>query len=495
MATVGNPVLQGLRVVEFPAFVAAPLGGLTLAQLGAEVIRVDPIGGNMDIGRWPLNADGRSLYWASLNRGKRSVELDVRKPEGKRLLHELITAPGEGAGIFVTNLPVDGELGYEALSKARPDLIMVQLAGSPDGANAVDYTVNCAVGFPLVTGDARSVPVNHVIPMWDVAAGLSIALAVLAADRRRRDTGEGQLIRLALSDVAMAMASNLGYIAEAEVNDVDRQPDGNFLFGAYGDSFTTADGRQVMAVAISRRQWQALVRAIGVEEPLTQAATALGHQLNDEGGRFEARALISAFFRPWFAKRTLKEIEAAFKDPSILWGPYRTFRQMLAEDKRCSEWNPMFRRVEHPGAGEFLTATSPLSFSAAKSVAPGVAPELGQHTEAVLREVLRVDEARYSNLVDARVVGPRRGRESCALPPRACSNVCKGRSTVQSTPRRGCAPATAGSMRSGSMSISGFPTSSPSRAPICSPRGRPSDPQSPPGRPTKGSRSHSLSTQ
>ncbi len=404
----GGAVLDGLRVIEFPAFVAAPLGGLTLAQLGADVIRVDPIGGNIDIGRWPLNAAGRSLYWASLNRGKRSVEIDVRKPEGKRLLHELITAPGDGGGIFITNLPVDGELAYEALAKRRRDLIMVQLIGSPDGANALDYTVNCAVGFPLVTGDARSVPVNHVIPMWDIAAGLSIALAVLAADRHRRDTGEGQLIRLALSDVAMAMASNLGYIAEADVNKTDRQPDGNFLYGAYGDSFATGDGRHVMAVAISRRQWEALVQAIGVEEPLTQAATALGYQLKDEGGRYEARSLISAFFQPWFAKRTLKEIEEAFTDPTILWAPYRTFRQMLAEDKRCSEWNPMFKRVEHPDVGEFLTATSPLSFSASERVAPGVAPQLGQHTEEVLRELLDADESRHSTLVASRVVGPQR---------------------------------------------------------------------------------------
>ena len=404
----GDAVLRGLRIVEFPAFIAAPLGGLTLAQLGADVIRVDPIGGNIDITRWPLNAEGQSLYWASLNRGKRSVEIDMRKPEGKRLLHDLVTAPGDGAGIFVTNLPVDGELAYEALAKTRPDLIMVQLTGSPDGANALDYTVNCAVGFPLATGDARSVPVNHVAPMWDIAAGLTIALAVLAADRHRRESGEGQLIRLALSDVAMAMASNLGYIAEAQVNNADRQPDGNFLYGAYGDSFVTADGRHVMAVAISRRQWQALVRAIGVEEPLTHAATALGYQLNDEGGRYEARALISAFLAPWFAKRTLKEIEEAFTDASILWAPYRTFRQMLAEDKRASEWNPMFKRVVHPGAGEFLTATSPLSFSAAERVQPGVAPRLGEHTEPVLRELLGVDNERYSSLAAARIVGQRR---------------------------------------------------------------------------------------
>jgi len=401
-------ILRGLRVVEFPAFIAAPLGGLTLAQLGAEVIRVDPIGGNIDIGRWPLNASGRSLYWASLNRGKRSVEIDVRKPEGRRLLADLITAPGEGGGIFVTNLAVDGELAYEALSARRPDLIMVQLSGSPDGANALDYTVNSVVGFPLVTGEARSVPTNHVVPMWDIAAGLNIALAVLAAERRRRETGTGQLVRLALSDVGMATASNLGYIAEVEVNDADRQPDGNFLYGAYGDAFATADGRHVMVVAISRRQWQALMKAVGMEEALAQAAKALGYQLDDEGGRYEARTLISAFLKPWFARRTLAEIEGVLTDPTILWAPYRTFRQMLAEDKRCSEWNPMFKRVEHPGVGTFLTATTPLAFSAAQRAAPGIAPALGQDTAQVLRELLGLDDARYADLVAARVVGASR---------------------------------------------------------------------------------------
>jgi 2-methylfumaryl-CoA isomerase len=163
-----------------------------------------------------------------------------------------------------------------------------------------------------------------------------------------------------------------------------------------------------MIVAISRRQWQALVRAIGVEEALTQAAKAIGYNLDDEGGRFEARALHSALFIRSVARRTIEEITAKFRDPSILWSPYRTFRQMLAEDKRASEWNPMFKRVDHPGAGRFLTATTPLAFSAAERVAPGVGPRLGQHGPDVLRELLGIDEARYSSLAESGVVGPRR---------------------------------------------------------------------------------------
>lgn len=385
--------LSGLRVIEFSAFVAAPSAGLTLAQLGADVIRVDPPGGNIDIDRAPRNAQGRSLYWASLNRGKRSVELDVRSAAGRTLLQRLICAPGEGPAVFLTNLGVDGELSYASLAKLRPDLIMVQLSGSPDGSNAVDYTVNCAAGFPGITGSGRDGPVNHVLPAWDIAAGQMLALAVLAAERHWRLTGQGQHVKLALSDVAMATAANLGYLADVELNGTRRRADGNFLYGAYGDSFATADGRHVMVVAITDRQWTALLRATGLQESLPKAADALGHRLDSEDGRYAARELISTALRPWFAQRTLADVAAAFGDRALLWGPYRDFAQMLAEDPRVSEANPMFHRVAHPGVGSFLTATTPLDFGATPRVPPGVAPQLGEHTRTVLHELPGLEAA------------------------------------------------------------------------------------------------------
>ena len=387
-----TPLLHGLRIIEFSAFVAAPSAGLTLAQLGAEVIRIDPPGGNIDIDRAPRNADGRSLYWASLNRGKRSVEINLRQPEGRALLQRLICAPGEGPAVFLTNLGVDGELSYEALAQARPDLIMVQLVGSPDGANALDYTVNCASGFPGITGSGHDGPVNHVLPAWDITAGQVLALAVLAAERHWRLSGQGQHVKLALSDVAMATAANLGYLADVELNGTERRADGNFLYGAYGDSFGTADGRHVMVVAITDRQWTALLRATGLQESLAKAAEALGHRLDDEDGRYAARELISTALRPWFARRTLAEVSSAFTDRALLWGPYRSFAQMLAEDPRVSETNPMFRRTAHPGVGEFLTATTPLHFGGAPAGQPGIAPRLGEHTQAVLQQLLGLDE-------------------------------------------------------------------------------------------------------
>lgn len=400
-----SPPLTGLRVVEFSAFVAAPSAGLTLAQMGADVVRVDPIGGNIDTRRLPLNERGLSLYWASLNRGKRSVELDLRSAAGRQLLQDLICAPGPGPVVFLTNLAVDGEIGWEALSARRPDLIMVQLSGLPDGGNALDYTVNCAVGFPDLTGDGRGGPVNHVLPAWDVAAGLTLVTAVLAAERHWRLSGRGQHVKLALSDVAMATVCNLGYLADAQVNGTDRAADGNFVYGAYGDAFTTSDARRVMVVAITQRQWQALARTSGIEAALGAAAQALGYHLDSEAGRYEARALISAFLRPWFQRHTLEQAGAALDAGSVLWGPYRTVRQMLAEDPHCSETNPMFAMTDHPGVGRFLTARSPLAFSESPVAPPLVAPRLGQDTAEVLRRTLGWDEARLAQAAQAGVVG------------------------------------------------------------------------------------------
>jgi 2-methylfumaryl-CoA isomerase len=109
--------------------------GMTLAQLGAEVIRFDPIGGGLDYGRWPLTLDGKhSLFWAGLNKGKRSIAVDFRLPRGQELLTQLICAPGEGAGLFSTNFPAKGWLAYEALQAQRQDLIMVNLTGAATAA-------------------------------------------------------------------------------------------------------------------------------------------------------------------------------------------------------------------------------------------------------------------------------------------------------------------------------------------------------------------------
>ena len=403
-------ILSGLRVVEGSAFVAAPLGGMTLAQLGADVIRFDPIGGGLDYGRWPLTNDGaHSLFWTGLNKGKRSIAVDFRTPRGQELLTRLICAPGPDAGIFSTNFPAKGWLAYDALSAHRADLIMVNLLGRRDGGSEVDYTVNPAIGFPALTGPSDSVePVNHVFPAWDAIAGQMLAVAVLAAERHRARHGAGQLVTLALKDVGLAMLGHLGMIAEVMVNDSDRARYGNYLFGAFGRDFVTGDGERVMVVGLTDMQWNTLVKATGIAEGVASLAALLGLDLADEGNRFRAREEIAALLTPWFATRSLADVRTSLDAARVTWAPYRTVRQAMAQDVDLSLANPMFAMLQQPGVGATLAAASPLDFSRVTRVPVAPAPALGQHTDEILLDVLGLTEADVGLLHDDGIVaGPR----------------------------------------------------------------------------------------
>ena len=126
-----NRLLHDLRIVEISAFVAAPLGGMTMAQMGADVIRIDPIGGGIDFRRWPVTKDGASLYWAGLNKAKRSLALALDKPEGRDIARALVTAPGPGGGILLTNLPPLRGLDFASLKAGRADVIVLRLTRQP----------------------------------------------------------------------------------------------------------------------------------------------------------------------------------------------------------------------------------------------------------------------------------------------------------------------------------------------------------------------------
>ncbi|RKQ85131.1 2-methylfumaryl-CoA isomerase [Mycolicibacterium mucogenicum 261Sha1.1M5] len=380
--------LAGFRIVEISAFVAAPLAGMTLAQLGAEVIRIDPIGGNIDYHRWPVTPSGASIYWRSLNRGKRSVTLDMRTEDGQRAATEIIA----DAGAVLTNLPAHGWLSYEQLRTHRKDLIMLRLTGNRDGSPAVDYTVNAASGFPAATGTSASpdaAPQNNVVPAWDVAAGLYIATGLLSAELSRRNTGEGQEISIALSDVMLATVGNLGYIAEASLTDAVRGNIGNAVYGAYGQSFATSDGRHVMVVAISNSQWRRLGEATGLSEKLAMIGPLLDVDLNTEEGRYVGREAIDAVLRPWFAARAAEEAIAILRDAGVLQGKFQTFEQLVTEDPRCSLANPLFTEIDQPGLGKILAPGSPLQFGGTPLRDAALAPELGADTADVIGRVSR----------------------------------------------------------------------------------------------------------
>ena len=407
-----NRLLADLRIVEFSAFVAAPLGGMTMAQLGAEVIRIDPIGGAIDYNRWPVAESGASLYWAGLNKAKRSVALALDKPEGRELARAIAVVPGLGGGIVLTNLPPLPGLDYASLKEKREDVIMLRLLGNRDGTAAVDYTVNAASGFPMVTGnsDGGSRPVNHVLPAWDIAAGLYLATALLAAERHRTRTGEGQEVVAALSDVMLAAVGHLGYVGDVHINGRARPAIGNDLYGSFGRDFGTADGRRVIIIALTPRQWRGLGRATGLADKLAMVGQMLEVDLDTETGRYEARDAIAALLAPWCAQRTLAAINQAFAGTGVLWGPFRDFAELVREDPRCSPANPLFAEIDQPGIGRYPMPGLPLDFGAAPRQPTLPAPRLGEHTDAVLSQVLGLSTAEIARLHDSGIAGGPDGR-------------------------------------------------------------------------------------
>ena len=400
-------ILAGLRIVEGSAFIAAPLGGMTLAQLGADVIRFDDIEGGLDSDRWPITRDGRSIYWAGLNKGKRSIAVALRSPEGRALLTALVTAPGEGAGIFTTNMPARGWLAYEELAKKRADLIALNIVGARDGTAHVDYTVNAITGFPMVTGPvAHEGPVNAVAPPWDLATAYAGAMAILAAERHRRLTGEGQRIVLPLQDMALAVTSALGYLGEAVINEVDRPRFGNEIFGTFGRDFRTRDGRYVMICIFSDRHVDALAKAGGFADAFARIERDKGLDLKTDAGRWLARAELCAVIEPWVAAHTAEEISESLKAAGALWAPYQTFRELAADHDHVLA-NPMFTVLDQPGIGRYPVAASPLQFGAVPRQPPQPAPLLGQHTDEILAGILGLPDHEIARLHDRKVVaGP-----------------------------------------------------------------------------------------
>ncbi len=406
---VNGAPLEGLRVLELSTYVAGPSGAMTLAQLGAEVIRIDPIGGASDTRRLPRGPNGTSLYWAGLNKAKRSVEIDTASAEGRALVGALVAASGPGGGIVLTNAVGQGWLSYEAMREHRADLIEVHITGRPDGKPAVDYTVNCEVGLPYITGPTDfDPPVNHVLPAWDLLTGLHAAIAILSAERVRHRTGRGQLVSVALADVAVATMGHLGFIADVVINGRGRLREGNYLFGSFGRDFPTADGQRVMIVALTERHWHKLVELTGVGEAITALERSLHVDLDAEEGRYRYREVLAALIRPWFEERTLAEVTIGLDASKVLWGAYRSVEEFVNDPASLLHLTKLMVDVDQPGIGAFPTPRPVAGFSAWDDPAPAPAPVLGADTGDVLHDLLGMGDEELSDLRNRSVIGPLR---------------------------------------------------------------------------------------
>lgn len=400
----GRP-LAGLRVVECASFVAGPTGGMTLAQLGASVLRIDPVGGGPDHLRWPAagHGTGDSYYWASLNKGKRSLTVDMRSDEGREIVLALATAPGDDRGVLVDNVVGRRWMANDVLTARRPDLVHVRVQGYPDGRPAVDYTVNAEVGIPQITGSEEgAAPVNHVLPAWDLVTGLTVSTTVLAALHQRTRTGRGVYSEIALSDVALAGVANLGWLSEAEEHGHDRPRHGNHVYGSFGVDFACSDSQRVMVVALTPGQWSALVTVTGTEQVFAALEKALDADLTDETERYRLRETIAAVLKPWFAARDSTTVQTELDRARVLWSRYQGMTRVVGEYRAGA--HPLLADLALPGGSTGITARSPVRWDGDHGDA-GAAPQLGRETDEVLADELGLSAAEIGSLHDRGVVG------------------------------------------------------------------------------------------
>ncbi|WP_137869603.1 CoA transferase [Sphingopyxis sp. 2PD] len=393
-------LLTGLSVIEASSFVASPTAGLYCAQMGAEVIRVDQIGGGPDFRRWPVTESNDSLYWENLNRAKKSVALDLGRGEGRELLQALVRATGQ----FITNFPVGGFLAHEVLAAERPDLITVRIMGWADGSPALDYTVNNSVGYPMLTGTGPE-PVNHVLPAWDLLSGAYAAFALLAAIQRRAVTGKGGEVRVPLSDVAIGTVANLGGVAEVLYSGANRPRLGNAVYGLFGRDFVTADGQRTMIVVVTPRQWTNLVAALELGDAIAAIEAARGVSFaTDDGLRFTHRDALYPLFERAIAARRHADLAAAFDAGGIVHSPYRTMLDAVQDPALVAD-NAIFGQADNPSGFTYPAAGAFATLPHDARQPPRPAPRNGEHSEEILMDRLSLPSGELARLIDAGIVG------------------------------------------------------------------------------------------
>ena len=381
--------LEGIRVVELAAFVAAPSGGALLADLGAEVIKAEVPQGEIYRYAVPrafgLDCDfPESPAFQMDNRGKRSLTLDLTRAEGREALLRVI----ERGDVFLTNMLPSRlrrfGLDAETLRARQPALIYAALSGyGQQGAEAdklaFDYAAYWArTGMMDLMRDAEAPPSFQRPGLGDHAAGISLACGVLAALRVRDRTGQGQLIDVSLLQTGLYVLGNdlaLGLVAGQTPHRHDRRRPTNPLWNHY----RTQDDRWLFLVMIDAdRYWAGFCEAI--ERP---------DLLEDErfGGiieRYKHSAELVQILDAVFARRSLEEWGKQLEGKPLIWAPVREIGEIL-DDPQIRAMG-YFSTVEHPSAGRFETVGPPLRMSAHAMPADRPAPELGGNSEAILRE-------------------------------------------------------------------------------------------------------------
>lgn len=402
--------LKGIRVLDLSRILAGPWCTQQLADLGAEVIKIEKPGSGDDTRSWGppwLEGSQEAAYYLSANRGKQSVAIDISKPAGQALIHQLL----EGCDVLVENFKVGGlkkyGLDYASLKDKKPDLIYCSITGfGQDGPYAhragYDFMIQGMGGLMSLTGLPDSQPgggpVKVGVAFVDVFTGLYASNAILAALFQRQQNGTGTHIDLSLLDVQVGVLANQGlnYLTSGQVPQRLGNAHPNIV--PY-QAFSTADGHIILAVG-NDGQFQRFCKVAG-QEGLATDERFTSNQL-----RVANRELLIPELNKLLLTRTTDNWLTSLEEVSVPCGPINTLDQVFTDQQ--VQHRKLAFELPHPEAGKVSLISNPIRFDGQALNAKTAPPLLGEHTLQLLKEKLKLSEEQLQSLVDDGIIADKK---------------------------------------------------------------------------------------
>lgn len=392
--------LQDVRVLDLTRVLAGPSASLALADLGAEVIKIEPPGAGDETRTFPPFREGESHYYLAINRGKKSIVVDLKTEEGLQLVKDLAAK----CDILIENYRpgVMDRLGlsYDTLSELNPGLIYCSISGfGQDGPlrdrPSFDIVLQAMSGAMSVNGEPGGLPTKLGIPLGDLIGGINGPIAILGALHERNQTSKGRLIDISLMDGMMGM---LGYLAQlAFFTGEDPKPVGsqhpNLV--PYG-AFPAKDGSIIVA-CLTNNFWGRICKALAMPE------MEYDERYNSIEKRRNARSEVNAFVSTFTEQYTVDELVELFTEHQVPHAPILGITEALAQPQALAR--NMVVETEHKTLGKIPIVNRSIKFPGAGQEIPTAPPVLGQDTDAVLAELLALDEAAIAALRSKNIVG------------------------------------------------------------------------------------------